>query len=354
LTDVLEVKNLKTYFFTDEGIVKAVDDVSFRVPTGKTLGLVGESGCGKSVTAMSIARLVSPPGRIAGGEILLNGRDLIPLSEKEMRQVRGAQISMIFQEPMTALNPVLTVGFQIAEAVLAHEKVSKNEALARAVEAMKAVSIPDPEKRANDYPHQLSGGMRQRIMIAMALVCRPALVIADEPTTALDVTIQAQILELLDNLRERYQLSLILISHDLGVIAEVAETVAVMYAGKIVEIGPAMDVFHSPKHPYTEGLLRSVPRLGASVERGGKKDRLYAIEGMVPNLLRLPTGCSFASRCYKKTDECTLCEIPLEPLRGAEVRHERSECKPDAERKRDSAQPQEKAQPSRKVRCIHA
>ena len=309
MTDVLEVKNLKTYFYTDEGIVKAVDDVSFSVPEGRTLGLVGESGCGKSVTAMSITRLVGPPGRIVGGEILLNGRDLLSMSEQEMRQVRGAQISMIFQEPMTALNPVLSVGFQIAEAVLAHEKVSRRQAWSRAVEAMKAVAIPDPEKRAKDYPHQLSGGMRQRIMIAMALVCHPALVIADEPTTALDVTIQAQILELLDSLREQYHLSLILISHDLGVIAEVAETVAVMYAGKIVEIGPVMDVFHNPRHPYTEGLLRSVPRLGSSVQ---KKDRLEVIEGMVPNLLHLPEGCSFAARCYKKTIECTEAPISLE------------------------------------------
>ena len=317
MTDVLEVKNLKTYFYTDEGIVKAVDDVSFSVPKGKTLGLVGESGSGKSVTAMSITRLVSPPGRIAGGEILLNGRDLLSMSEKEMRQVRGAQVSMIFQEPMTALNPVLAVGFQIAEAVLAHEKVSQREAWSRAVQAMKAVAIPDPEKRAKDYPHQLSGGMRQRIMIAMALVCHPALVIADEPTTALDVTIQAQILELLDSLRGLYHLSLILISHDLGVIAEVAETVAVMYAGKIVEIGPAMDVFHNPKHPYTEGLLRSVPRLGSSLQ---KKDRLEVIEGMVPSLLHLPEGCSFAARCYKRTVECTQAPIALEHIAAQEVR----------------------------------
>ena len=324
VTNVLEVRNLKTHFFTDEGIVKAVDDVSFQVAKGKTLGLVGESGCGKSVTAMSIARLISPPGRIVGGEVLLNGRDILALSDREIRQVRGAQISMIFQEPMTALNPVLTVGFQIAEAVLAHEKLSKREAWSRAVDAMKAVSIPDPERRAKDFPHQLSGGMRQRIMIAMALVCNPALVIADEPTTALDVTIQAQILELLDSLREKYQLSLMLISHDLGVIAEVAETVAVMYAGKIVEIGPAMDVFHNPRHPYTEGLLRSVPRLGSSLET---KNRLYAIEGMVPNLHRLPQGCSFAPRCYKKTVECTLAEIPLEPVESG---------------------------PSQEVRCIHA
>jgi len=311
LSNVLEVKNLKTYFYTDEGVVKAVDDVSFSVEKGKTLGLVGESGCGKSVTAMSISRLISPPGRIAGGEILLSGRNLLALNNEEMRQVRGSQISMIFQEPMTALNPVLTVGFQIAEAVLAHERVSRREAWSRAVEAMRAVAIPDAEKRAKDYPHQLSGGMRQRIMIAMALVCHPSLVIADEPTTALDVTIQAQILELLDSLREQYHLSLILISHDLGVIAEVASTVAVMYAGKIVEIGPAMDVFHNPKHPYTQGLLRSVPRLGSSVQ---KKDRLDVIEGMVPNLLHLPDGCSFAPRCYKKTVECTLSPIPLEPV----------------------------------------
>ncbi|PYS05143.1 MAG: peptide ABC transporter ATP-binding protein [Acidobacteria bacterium] len=309
MTSVLEVKNLKTYFFTEQGIIKAVDDVSFSVPKGATLGLVGESGCGKSVTAMSITRLVSAPGRIVGGEVLLNGCDLLSKSDKEMRQVRGAQIAMIFQEPMTALNPVFEVGFQIAEAVLAHEKVSKREAWSRAVEAMKAVSIPDPEKRAKDYPHRLSGGMRQRIMIAMALVCHPALVIADEPTTALDVTIQAQIIELLDKLREEYHLSLILISHDLGVVAEVAETVAVMYAGKIVEIGRAIDIFHNPKHPYTEGLLRSVPRLGSSVQ---KKDRLEVIEGMVPDLLRLPDGCSFAPRCYKRTVECTLSPIPLE------------------------------------------
>ena len=317
MSAVLEVKNLRTYFFTEEGVVKAVDDVSFSVAKGKTLGLVGESGCGKSVTAMSIARLVSPPGKIVGGQILLNGRDLLSITEQEMRHARGAQVSMIFQEPMTALNPVLEVGFQIAEAVLAHEKVSKREAWSRAVEAMKSVSIPDPEKRAKDYPHHLSGGMRQRIMIAMALVCHPALVIADEPTTALDVTIQAQILELLDSLREQYHLSLILISHDLGVIAEVAETVAVMYAGKIVEIGSAMDVFHNPNHPYTEGLLRSFPHLGSSAQ---KKDRLAVIEGMVPDLLHLPEGCSFAPRCYKRTVECTQAPIELERKDNVEVR----------------------------------
>lgn len=252
-----------------------------------------------------------PAGKIVGGEILLNGRNLVSLSDSEMRHVRGAQVSMIFQEPMTALNPVLEVGFQIAESVLAHEKVSKREAWMRAVEAMRAVSIPDAEKRAKDYPHQLSGGMRQRIMIAIALVCNPMLVIADEPTTALDVTIQAQILELLDSLREKYNLSLIVISHDLGVIAEVAATVAVMYAGRIVEIGPALEVFHNPRHPYTQGLLRSVPRLGSSLDRKG---RLDVIDGMVPNLLHLPDGCSFATRCSRKTTECTQSEILLESI----------------------------------------
>jgi len=311
LSNILEVRNLKTSFFTGEGVVKAVDDVSFSLAKGETLGLVGESGCGKSVTAMSIARLVSPPGRVVGGQVLLNGQDLLGFTEPEMRRVRGSQISMVFQEPMTALNPVLEVGFQIAEAVVAHEKVSRKEAWNRAVDSMRAVSIPDPEKRAKDYPHHLSGGMRQRIMIAMALVCRPTLLIADEPTTALDVTIQAQILDLLDSLRHQYNLSMILISHDLGVIAEVAENVAVMYAGKIVEVGPVMDVFHNAKHPYTQGLLQSIPKLGSSLAR---KSRLDVIEGMVPNLLHLPAGCAFAPRCGKRTPECSSSEIPLEPI----------------------------------------
>jgi peptide/nickel transport system ATP-binding protein len=311
LNNVLEVRNLKTSFFTGRGVVKAVDDVSFSLTKGETLGLVGESGCGKSVTAMSITRLISPPGRVVGGQILFNGQDLLGFSEPEMRRVRGSQISMVFQEPMTALNPVLEVGFQIAEAVIAHEKASRKQAWERAVESMRAVSIPDPEKRAKDYPHHLSGGMRQRVMIAMALVCRPTLLIADEPTTALDVTIQAQILELLSSLRRQYDLSMILISHDLGVIAEVAENVAVMYAGKIVEIGPVMDVFHNAKHPYTQGLLHSIPKLGSSVAR---KARLDVIEGMVPNLLHLPAGCAFAPRCGKRTPECSISEIPLEPV----------------------------------------
>jgi len=311
LNNVLEVRNLKTSFFTARGVVKAVDDVSFSLAKGETLGLVGESGCGKSVTAMSLTRLISPPGRVIGGQILFNGQDLIGFSENEMRRIRGSQISMVFQEPMTALNPVLEVGFQIAEAVVAHEKVSRKQAWDRAVESMRAVSIPDAEKRAKDYPHHLSGGMRQRVMIAMALVCRPTLLIADEPTTALDVTIQAQILELLDSLRHQYNLSMILISHDLGVIAEVAENVAVMYAGKIVEIGPVMDVFHNAKHPYTQGLLHSIPKLGSSIAR---RARLDVIEGMVPNLLHLPDGCAFAPRCDRRTPECSISGIPLEPV----------------------------------------
>ncbi len=265
--NILEVDRLETHFLSAHGVVKAVDGVSFHVERGKTLGLVGESGSGKSVTAMSILRLVGPPGRIVGGRIVFEGRDLATLPERELRRIRGARISMVFQEPMTALNPVLNIGSQIAEAVLAHpegSKVSKREAWDVAVEAMREVAIPDPGERARDYPHQLSGGMRQRAMIAMALVCSPELLIADEPTTALDVTIQAQILDLLVSLQQRRNLSMLLISHDFGVIAEVAETVAVMYEGRIVEMGPVMEIFHHPKHPYTAGLLSAIPRLGSS------------------------------------------------------------------------------------------
>lgn len=275
------------------------------------MGLVGESGSGKSVTALSIARLVDAPGRIVSGEILLEGDDLLGLSESRMREWRGSRISMIFQEPMTALNPVLTIGYQIAEAVRAHTRASRGEAWDRAVEALEAVAIPDAPRRARDYPHQLSGGMRQRVMIAMALVSNPRLLIADEPTTALDVTIQAQILELLARLRDEYDLSLMLISHDLGVVAEVAETIAVMYAGKIVESGPAREVFEHARHPYTEGLLRSIPRLGSSL---APKDRLKVIEGVVPDLRDLPRGCAFAPRCPKRTAECMIGAIHLEPV----------------------------------------
>ncbi len=312
-TNVLEVRNLKTHFFTDDGIVKAVDDVSFSVGRGKTLGLVGESGSGKSVTALSILRLVDGPGRIVGGEILLDGQNILELNPLEMRRWRGSKIAMIFQEPMTALNPVLKVGYQIAESVLAHEDVSRTEARERAVAAMRAVAIPDPVRRGEDYPHQLSGGMRQRVMIAMALVCKPTLLIADEPTTALDVTIQAQILDLLVQLMEEYNLSLMLISHDLGVVAEVAETVAVMYAGRIVEIGPARAVFEEPRHPYTEGLLRSIPKLGSSLHR---KKRLDVVEGVVPNMLDLPRGCAFAPGCHKRTVQCSESEIGFDWING--------------------------------------
>ena len=267
MENILEVRDLRTHFVSDGVEIKAVDGISFRVEKGKTLGLVGESGSGKSVAAMSILRLINPPGKVVHGQVLFNGRDLGQLTDREMRSIRGSRIAMVFQEPMTALNPVLQVGRQISEALLGHpeiSKVSKREAWDRAIQAMKDVAIPDPETRAKDYPHQLSGGMRQRVMIAMALICRPELLIADEPTTALDVTIQAQILELLADLQKRLGLSMILISHDLGVIAEVAQTVAVMCAGKIVETGSVMDIFGAAHHPYTRSLLAAVPRLGSS------------------------------------------------------------------------------------------
>jgi len=267
---ILDVCDLRTHFISDGVEIKAVDGISFRVERGKTLGLVGESGSGKSVAAMSVLRLINPPGRVVGGRILFDDLDLGQLTAKEMRSIRGSRISMVFQEPMTALNPVLEVGAQISEALLAHpevSRVSRREAWDRAIQAMRDVAIPDPERRARDYPHQLSGGMRQRVMIAMALVCRPELLIADEPTTALDVTIQAQILELLADLQKRLGLSMILISHDLGVIAEVAQTVAVMCSGKIVETASVMDIFRKAEHPYTRGLLAAVPRLGSSRTR---------------------------------------------------------------------------------------
>jgi oligopeptide/dipeptide ABC transporter ATP-binding protein len=307
----LEVRDLRTSFFSEAGEVKAVDGVSFRLEKGKALGVVGESGSGKSVMALSIARLVDRPGRIVGGEVLLEGENLLQLSNRRMRDIRGSRIAMIFQEPMTALNPVLRVGAQIAEAALAHERVGRREAWDRAVEAMRSVAIPDPERRARDYPHQLSGGMRQRVMIAMALAMKPSVLIADEPTTALDVTIQAGILELLDDLRRRYNLALIFISHDLGVIAEVADDVMVMYAGKIVEYGSVNDVFQAPRHPYTQALIRSVPRLGRSA-LGAK--RLDTIEGMTPDLLRLPRGCAFAPRCAGRTGECEVSPVPMKSI----------------------------------------
>ena len=297
--------------------MRAVDGVSFYLDGGELLGLVGESGCGKSITALSIMRLIASPGKIAGGEITFDGRNLLMLSNEEMRAIRGDDIAMIFQDPMTSLNPVYTVGEQIAEALRLHRKLSRKAARAGAIEAMQEVSIPDPARRVKDYPHQLSGGMRQRVMIAMALACDPKLLIADEPTTALDVTIQAQILELLDELRKSRELAVLLITHDLGVVAEVADRVAVMYTGKIVEESPVDELFARPKHPYTEGLLRSVPKLTAADVI--KKQRLETIEGTVPRPTDLPPGCHFAPRCPYRMPRCTEGEIPLYDLAG-EVR----------------------------------
>jgi oligopeptide/dipeptide ABC transporter ATP-binding protein len=307
MTTLLEVEDLVTEFRTAEGRVRAVDGVSFRVGAGETVALVGESGCGKSVTALSILRLVqAPAGRLASGRVLLDGVDLAALSEPEMRKVRGARIAMIFQEPMTSLNPVLTVGFQIAEAVQLHRSCSRDEAWREAVRMLDLVEIPDAASRAGAYPHQLSGGMRQRVMIAMALSCGPELLIADEPTTALDVTIQAQILELLDGLRARLGMALLLITHDLGVVAERADRVLVMYAGRVVEEGPVDAVFADPRHPYTRGLLKSVPRLGRP------RSKLDAIPGTVPRLTDLPSGCRFRPRCEEVEAACASLDPALE------------------------------------------
>lgn len=306
--DILEVKELSTHFFTRAGVVKAVDDVSFAIQRGSTLALVGESGSGKSVTSLSILRLVPPPGKIVAGEINFNGRDLMKLDSEAMRRLRGREIAMIFQDPMSSLNPVYTVGDQIAEAIQLHENLPRKRAWSKAVEMMERVKIPDASRRASDYPHQLSGGMRQRVMIAMALSCNPKLLIADEPTTALDVTIQAEILELMRGLKDDFDLSMLLITHDLGVVAETADRVAVMYAGRIVEEAPDRAIFHNPKHPYTEGLLHSVPRL---TEEGLKLRRLATIEGTVPSLLDLPAGCKFAPRCSYVIDECRQTEPAL-------------------------------------------
>jgi peptide/nickel transport system ATP-binding protein len=316
---LLEVKNLRTHFQTRAGLVRAVDDVSFQLDRGELLGLVGESGCGKSMTALSIMRLIAPPGRIVEGQILFDGKDLLKLSDAEMREMRGDDVAMIFQDPMTSLNPVFTVGEQIGEALRLHRKLSRKEARLATIEAMREVAIPDPARRLNDYPHQLSGGMRQRVMIAMALACNPKLLIADEPTTALDVTIQAQILELLNDLRKQRELAVLLITHDLGVVAEVADRVAVMYTGRIVEESPVDELFARPKHPYTEGLLRSVPKLAA--HDAIKKERLETIEGVVPSPTDLPPGCHFAPRCPHRMPRCTEGTIPLYQLEGdVEVR----------------------------------
>ncbi|NLD34628.1 MAG: ABC transporter ATP-binding protein [Clostridiales bacterium] len=296
---LLKVRDLCTYFYTEEGIVYALDDVSFDVARGQTLGIVGESGSGKSVTALSIMRLVqSPPGRIVSGTVELLGEDILKKSRKEMKQIRGGKIGMIFQEPMTSLNPVYTVGNQIMESILLHSDCNRKQAKERAIEMLRLVGIPLPEKRFGEYPHQLSGGMRQRVMIAIALSCNPQLLICDEPTTALDVTIQAQILELINDLKQQTGASVIMITHDLGVISRVADEVMVMYAGKAMEYGAARDVFTQPRHPYTAALLKSIPNLEEDVER------LHVIEGMVPSLSKRPQGCLFHPRCKQAMTVC--------------------------------------------------
>jgi oligopeptide/dipeptide ABC transporter ATP-binding protein len=306
---ILQIEDLRTHFFTAIGTVRAVDGVSYSLKAGETLGVVGESGCGKSVTALSVLRLVAnPPGRIVGGTIRFDGRNLLDVSEAEMEKIRGNDISMIFQEPMTSLNPLFTVGWQISEAIALHQGLSRRDAWGRAVDMLRRVQIPEPEKRAHAYPHQMSGGMRQRVMIAMALSCNPKVLIADEPTTALDVTIQAQILDLMRELQETLGTAIILITHDMGVVAENADRVVVMYAGRKVEEAPAAQLFDAPGHPYTKGLLGSIPHLDAASEN--RRSRLNEIKGMVPSLFNLPAGCSFAARCALATDQCRT-TVPL-------------------------------------------
>ena len=310
---LLEVKNLRTSFATGDGIVHAVDNVSFNVRRGEAIALVGESGCGKSVTAMSIMRLLTPPGKITGGSISFKGKDLASISERDMRKVRGNDIAMVFQEPMTSLNPVFKIGAQLAEAIRIHRKASKKEAWQIAGDMLELVSIPDPHKRLQDYPHQLSGGMRQRVMIAMALSCDPELLIADEPTTALDVTIQAQIMELLASLQKRLGLAILLITHDLGVVAEFCERVIVMYTGRVVEEAKVGDLFANPAHPYTRGLLKSLPSVNTNTDASGR-GRLPTIAGMVPPLTNLPSGCKFNPRCPDVMDICLGREPALMPV----------------------------------------
>jgi peptide/nickel transport system ATP-binding protein len=300
---ILEVQDLRTYFDTRDGVVKAVDGLSFALRPGEVLGIVGESGCGKSVTSLSIMQLLPrPPARFASGSILYKGKDLLALSEREMRHVRGNEVSMIFQDPMTSLNPVLTIGEQLTEAITLHQEMRRREALERAVEMLRLVHIPEPHRRVYEYPHQLSGGMRQRVMIAMALSCNPSVLIADEPTTALDVTIQAQILALMEELRDKLNTAIILITHDLGVVAETADRVLVMYAGRKVEEADVFDLFENPLHPYTRGLMSSIPRIEEA--EGRPRLRLSEIPGIVPSLDRLPPGCTFADRCEFATDRC--------------------------------------------------
>jgi peptide/nickel transport system ATP-binding protein len=311
-TPLLEVRHLHTHFETAEGSGRAVDGVSFAVHAGRTLGLLGESGCGKSVTALSILRLVSPPGRIVSGQILYRGEDLMQRSERAMRDIRGGEIAMIFQEPMTSLNPVFTIGNQIAEAVRLHQRLDRAATHARVVEALRRVEMSEPERRTKSYPHELSGGMRQRAMIAMALACEPSLLIADEPTTALDVTIQAQILDLLRGLRDSLGMAMILITHDLGIVAEQADEVAVMYAGRIVEQSSAIEVFERPLHPYTVALMQA-----ARQRHGARQERLVALPGTVPSLFQRPSGCRFRDRCPRAIAECADIDPPLEEKAAA-------------------------------------
>jgi oligopeptide/dipeptide ABC transporter ATP-binding protein len=303
---VLQVKNLKTQFFTDDGVVQAVDGVSFDLHPGETLGIVGESGCGKSVTALSILRLIQEPGRIVGGQILFKGSDIVAMSEEDVREIRGKDIAMIFQDPLSSLNPVLTVGFQIEEAMEAHERVASKVALSRAVQLLKQVRIPAAESRVSDYPHQFSGGMRQRAMIAMGLANKPSILIADEPTTALDVTVQAQILELLRDLNRDLKTAIILITHNMGVVAGLCTRVLVMYAGRIVEQGPVERIFKNPQHPYTWSLLQSIPRLDSD-----RHERLLSIEGLPPDLIKPPRGCRFNPRCQFRIEKCLHEDPPL-------------------------------------------
>jgi peptide/nickel transport system ATP-binding protein len=313
---LLQIRGLKTHFKTDDGMVRAVDGVDMTIDRGETLGVVGESGCGKTVTAMTVLKLIQmPPGRIVDGEILWQGRDLVPLAPDEMRHIRSKEIAIIFQEPMTSLNPVYTVGEQIAEVLRLHEGLNKRQAFDRAIEMLRLVNIPTPERRVRDYPHQFSGGMRQRVMIAMALSCNPKLLIADEPTTALDVTIQAQILDLLTEMKSRLGMAIMLITHAMGVVAETAQRVVVMYAGRVVEEATVDRLFARPLHPYTHGLIRSIPRIDTTA---AKKQRLEAISGVVPSLIHPPPGCRFAPRCKFAKPECT---AAVPELRQIETGH---------------------------------
>jgi oligopeptide/dipeptide ABC transporter ATP-binding protein len=312
MAPLLEIKGLKTHFATDDGILQAVDGVDLSIEKGETLCVVGESGCGKTVTAMTILKLIAmPPGRIAAGQIIFEGRDLVPLTSDQLDEIRAKEIGFIFQEPMTSLNPVLTVGEQIAESLRRHEAMTSKQAIARTIEMLQLVQIPNAAGRVNDYPHQFSGGMRQRVMIAMALACRPKLVIADEPTTALDVTIQAQILDLLQDMKERFGMAVMLITHAMGVVAETAQRVVVMYAGKIVEEAAVDSLFESPGHPYTQGLIRSIPRIDLAATH---KTRLEAIGGSVPSLINPAPGCRFAARCRHVMKVCTEVEPPLREI----------------------------------------